>query len=275
VPQTHVSELIGYYDAWKAKGHVQLFDIWSRVPLFVLRDRFERFNEVLLLNTWLEGYDSSFSLLEIGCATGEFYRYFSARYPKAPYVGCDISEAAISRAQEKYPAPGRFVHTDENLNSVGGLKPDVVFCRDVILHQPDPFAFLQKLYSLTQGLLVLRLRTRDVGATETDPEKSCQLNYGIWAPYIVLNCQELVSHIKHFAPPPCRIHLVKHYMVLGGQHARYIPKECYFPETGTAESALLIQKGDGATMCAVHEEAKPEDLQLGFVARVIAWLCRR
>jgi len=264
-----------FHDAWRSTAHVQLFDTWSRVPLFVLRDRYERFNEVRLLNTVVDGRNSQFSLLEVGCATGEFYRYLAARHPKASYIGCDISQGAIQRAQEKYPAPGRFILTDENLSAIAGLKPDVVFCRDVILHQPAPFDFLRRLYGLTQSLLVLRLRTRDIGVTETDPEKSCQLNYGKWAPYIVLNCQELLKEIEQYSPRPCRVHLAKHYMVLGGQHSRFLPKECYFQETGTAESALLIEKGDGSPTCAVHEETRPENLQLGPMARMIAWLACR
>ena len=121
----------------------------------------------------------------------------------------------------------------------------------------------------------MRIRTREVGETVRDPALSCQLNYGVWAPYIVVNSQELLKELAQFIPQPSLVRLVKHHMVLGGQHARYLPKECYFPETGTAESALLIQKGGGAATCLVHEEAKPENLQLGLVARVIAWLSRR
>jgi len=265
---------MGFYDAWNAEAHIRLFDLWSRVPLFVLKDRYRRFNEVQLLNAVADGLTLPFTLLEVGCATGEFYRYFTVRYPKASYIGCDISEVAISRAQKKYRA-ARFLRTDTNLDAVADLKPDIVFCRDVILHQTAPFAFLQRLYDLAQHFLILRLRTRDVGTTESDPEKSCQFMYGAWVPYIVLNCGELVGEIIQFVPSPRRVHLSKHYMVLGGQHARFLPKECYYQRTGTAESALLIEKGDGSSTCAVHEEARPEDLHLRPMARVVAWLARR
>ncbi len=265
---------MGFYDAWQKEGHVELFDIWSRAPLSVLRDRFERCNEVKLLNAALGDRTAAFSLLEVGCATGMFSRYFSARYPKASYIGCDISKVAIERAQEKYPNPGRFVLTGEDLKDVAGMKPDVVFCRDVILHQPEPFMFLRRLYDLAQKLVILRLRTRDVGATELDPEKSCQLNYGIWAPYMVLNCQELLMEIKQFSPLPERIRLAKHYMVLGGQHARYLPKDCYLKETGTAESALLIERGVGGGPCIVEDVSAPENLGIGIWSRVLFKLFR-
>jgi len=62
-------------------------------------------------------------------------------------------------------------------------------------------------------------------------------------------------------------------MILGGQHARYLPKECYFKETGTAESALLIEKGDGGGAVQVINEAMPEQLQLGILSRALTRLC--
>jgi len=263
-----------FYDAWQAEEHVKLFDIWGQAPLSVLRDRFERCNEVKLLNAVLSDRTAKFSLLEVGCATGEFSRYFRDRYPKVCYIGCDISRRAIERAQEKYPGPGRFVHTGEDLKEVAATEPDVVFSRDVILHQPQPFAFLSRLYDIARKVVILRLRTRDVGATELDPEKSCQLNYGVWAPYMVLNCKELIDHVGRFSPSPKRIQLAKHYMVLGGQHARYLPKECYLKETGTAESALMLEKGVDGGSCIVEELTAPENLGLGIWSRVLFKLFR-
>ena len=263
------------HQAWGQPEHVTHFDALSGVPGFVLRRAYERFNEVCLLNRALERRSGPLRLLEVGCATGEFYRYLSLRHPQVAYVGSDISRPALERARSKYPAEGRFLETDVDLKAVNDVAPDVLFCRDVAHHQPDPLAFIRKLYDLTQGLLVMRVRTRDVGETVRDPALSCQLNYGSWAPYIVVNSQELLHAIQGFSPKPRRIHLAKHYMVLGGQHARFLPKECYYPETGTAESALLIEKGDGNTPCAVMDEAMPEHLQLGLISRVLARLLRR
>ena len=64
-------------------------------------------------------------------------------------------------------------------------------------------------------------------------------------------------------------------MVLSGQDARYLPKECYLRETGTAESALLIEEGDGSSPCFKKEEAVPENLQFGLVNRILARFFRR
>lgn len=261
--------------AWAEQEHASHFDALGSVPGFVLRRAYERFNEVRLLNEALDRRTGPVRLLEVGCATGELYRYLKLRHPQVAYVGCDISKPALERARHKYPGEKRFVETDVDLKAVSQTKPEIVFCRDVAHHQPDPLAFIRKLYDMTESLLVMRIRTRDVGETVRDPARSCQFTYGDWVPYIVLNAQDLLKELQQFTPQPRRIHLAKHHMVLGGQHARYLPKECYFKETGTAESALLIEKGNGSAPCAVYEEARPEKLRLGPMARVIVWLARR
>lgn len=265
---------MSYFDAWVRTDHARLFDAWSRVPTFVLQDRFERCNEIQMLRQVLVSRNGACTLLEVGCATGEFYRYLMSRYPKISYAGCDISEVALERARHKFGSDKRFLLTDPNLEAVEQLEPEIVFCRDVILHQPRPFEFLRKLYSIARHALVLRVRTRDVGATELDPDKSCQLNYGVWAPYMVLNCRELIEQLRKMKPQPRRVHLAKHYMVLGGHHSRYLPKDCYLTETGTAESGLLIEKGGEPGRINVLEENRPERLRLGLLYRAIAWTAR-
>lgn len=262
------------YDAWGQQEHAIHFDALSRVPGFVLSQAYERFNEVQLLKEALARRPDPCRLLEVGCATGELYRYLRLRHPTIGYVGCDISRPALERARQKYQANGRFIETDVDLRTVSNVKPDILFCRDVVHHQPDPLAFIRKLYDMTQSLLVLRIRTRDVGETVWDPAQSCQLNYDAWAPYIVMNSHALLKAIEEFSPRPKLVRLAKHYMILGGQHARYLPKECYIKETGTAESALLIEKGNGSGSCTITNEAMSENLQFGLVARVLSWLTR-
>jgi hypothetical protein len=264
---------MGFLDAWSDPAHVRHFDLWSRVPLFVLRDRYERFNEVQLLNSVVDGRKSPFLLLEVGCATGEFFRYFRSRHPLAEYVGCDISDVAVSRAREKFGTQGTFIQTEAGLDEVRHIKPDVLFCRDVLLHQPQPYAFLRILYSFEAHHLILRLRTRDIGQTESDPAKSCQLNYGQWAPYMVLNSKELIGIAGNLSPRPSEIVLRKHYMVLGGQHARFLPKDCYFPETRTAESALMITRERCDFSTVVREYESKENLKLRTISRIATRMC--
>ena len=120
----------------------------------------------------------------------------------------------------------------------------------VIQHQADPFTFLKELYGLCARSMILRLRTRDVGESVLDPQLSCQYAYGTWVPFIVLNCDEVVSELTRLEPRPARIKLVKDYVVLGSLNGRFLPKSCYEESTGTAVTALLVEKGsDNHSKC--------------------------
>ncbi len=235
-----------FYAAWKDEAHAVHFDGLRFIPSRLLVRRWRGFNEVRLLDQLLRR-DPAQTVLEIGCATGEMYRYVARRHPRARYIGADISEPAIARALEKFGTRARFVLTDPSLATLDGVCADIVFCRDVLQHQTDPWAFLQRLYRLASRAVVMRIRTRDHGATEYDIERSCQYHAGSWVPFIILNVDEMVGMLStSFTPPPARVALVKSHVVLGGHHWRYLPKDCYDPATGTAESALLVEKSSGA-----------------------------
>ncbi len=257
------------YCAWKLPHHVEHFDHRMFYPRFFLKQNFESFNEIKMLKKIKQRKDI-FSLLDIGCATGEFSRYFRYQFPKLKYTGCDISEVAIHRAREKFPNE-RYSVIDETISQLAVEQADIVFCRDVILHQPDPFHFLKKICEIQSKSIIMRLRTRDVGETVLDTERSCQLNYGKWAPYIILNCDEIVSFLNQNCPSVFRITFVKHYMPLGGKYLRFVPKDCYLENTKTAETALLIEKNNqNNAKIDVKNMIKPETCGPMLAAKVSA-----
>jgi SAM-dependent methyltransferase len=234
-----------FYTSWKEEGHAVHFDGLRFVPTPLLARRWEGFNEVRMLGAVLRE-EPRLTVLEIGCATGEMFRYVSSRHPQATYVGADISEPAIARAREKFGSRAQFMVTDPGLAALDGLKPDIVFCRDVLQHQTEPWTFLDRLYRLAGRFLIMRIRTRDRGATEYDPERSCQYHAGSWVPFIMLNVDELVETLRtRFGSAPARIDLVKDPVVFGGHLWRFVPKDCYESATGTAETAMLLAKGSG------------------------------
>ncbi|MBI2361183.1 MAG: class I SAM-dependent methyltransferase [Deltaproteobacteria bacterium] len=189
----------------------------------------------------------SVKLLEVGCATGEFYRYLCLRYPKVIYCGIDISEPAITRARDKYPKGKVFVGRPE-VSIPDTLRDlqlqetyEVAYASDVVLHQIRPFEFISELLSVAAEMVIFKCRTRDVGQTETDPEQSCQYqaHYGTWVPYMVINLDELIAHIRSGAAES-EIVVHRNHMILGGQNNRYLPKDCYLKETGTAVAAVGV-----------------------------------
>ncbi len=233
-----------WYDDWQDKRHAELFDSRARLTSGRLAKSYQSFNDVRLLNERLDR-KRRVTLLEIGCATGEFYRYLRTVYPRLEYVGCDISEPAVARAREKFPE-GRFFrcapdHDVPELLSASQLTraPEIVYTKDVLHHQTDPFGFLRRLLRVPSESLILRTRTRDVGPTVLDPEESCQRHYNGWMPYLVLNLEELLECIRAEAPES-ELCVYRNRMVLGGREGRLLPKECYLPETGTAETAIGV-----------------------------------
>ncbi len=233
--------------AWQQADHADLFDARARYGLRRLRRTYENFNEFRLFlehKREIKGRD----FVEIGCATGELYRYLRRYHSEFRYRGFDISEPAIERARQKYP-DGRFELCKPDLSNIiaANLHPAVIWARDVVHHQPDPFEYLSCLLSISNEVTILRIRTRDKGMTVLDPEQSCQWHYNHWVPYIVLNIDETVDAVCK-AIPVSRIRVVKRYVQLGGWHNRYLPKECYYPDTGTAETAVYIARAqDGGT----------------------------
>lgn len=254
-----------HLESWQSNSHATLFDCQIYCPSFRLK-KIYNFNEFKLIDKFIPK-DKKVRLLDIGCATGEVSRCFKYAYPNIDYIGCDISKVAIERAKIKYPK-GKFFVTDSQLSQTRNIDPDYLFCRDVILHQQDPFDFLKLLCSIPKKGIILRLKTRDIGKTELDTEKSCQLNYGMWVPYIILNCDEIISHLAS-TRKVSKIVFVKNYMPLGGVNLRYLPKDCYLESTGTSETAMYIEFGAETEKPKVITECKKDMYPLLYIDHVL------
>ena len=183
------------------------------------------------------------SISDVGCAAGGFYRFFREYAPHMEYRGFDLSPVAIKTAESQFKE-AYFRLFDGNLKTNPDIRSDIVFCRDVVHHQPQPFDFLSDLYDLSDKYLLLRIRTRETGPTIVDPELSCQYTYGKWVPFIVLNTTELLGFCQSLSPKPHSIIMRQHKTILGGQTGRFLPKDLYYEETGSAQTAMLIQKGN-------------------------------
>jgi ubiquinone/menaquinone biosynthesis C-methylase UbiE len=230
----------GFYDAWQGEAHTRMFGAWDHAPVSRLMKFCDQFNDFHMYRD-VVGRSECRTLLDVGCATGRFFRYFQKTWPGMSYRGIDISESAIEYASSTFPL-GNFQTFNGDLTTVNGMESDLVFCRDVIHHQTDPRKFLTDLYRISQKYLVIRMRTRESGETVFEPTQSCQYTNENWVPYIVFNRQELTDFISSFSPAPKRIDIVRSPMVLGGQSERYLPRELYDPKTGGSETSLLIEK---------------------------------
>ena len=255
--EEHTTKPAERHEAWNQEEHAELFGGWNQYSTSRLLSLCSQFNECQLFKT-VVGDQRCRSVSDVGCAVGAFYRFFHGVRPSLRYKGFDVSEVAIGQAKKLYPA-AEFSVFDDSPKSAQDIESDIVFSRDVVHHQADPVEFLQELYDVTRTYLVLRVRTREVGPTVFDVDLSCQYTYGRWVPFIVFNTSELIDLVRSFKPAPASVVLRRHPMILGGGFGRFVPKELYYQETGTAETALLIEKGSqGVTSTAVTAETWPE-----------------
>lgn len=264
-------------EAWQEPIHADFFDARARHNLRLLRRVYENFNEFRLFLENKE-YIRGRHFVEIGCATGELYRYLRRYHPEFSYRGFDISRPAIERAAQKFP-DGQFDVCQSDLSDViaAHLSPAVVWARDVVLHQPDPFDYLSRLLPISNEVTILRLRTRDTGATVRDAELSCQWHYNHWVPYIVLNVDEMIEAVCQ-AVPVKRMIILRSYVQLGGWHNRFLPKECYYPETRTAETAVYIVRSEDARTdpeIVISMRKEPDNVYPLWLGGVVNWLRRK
>jgi SAM-dependent methyltransferase len=86
------------------------------------------------------------SLLEIGSGTGEFAETFLSRYPKAEFVGLELSEVGVGIASRRVPS-ARFIQRNLLLSPCPEEPPspraNVAVCSEVLEHLDDPALLLR------------------------------------------------------------------------------------------------------------------------------------
>lgn len=225
---------------WDTQDHLKEFDHWNTMNNSEFIFKYGSFQEQKYLKERINNFQSP-SILDFGCATGTTNKFLRiiAKNINYKYKGVDISKPSIEKAK-KYYNKNEFELIEENSNFLEKNIFDIVYSRDTVLHQSDPYSFIKSLLKATNKSLILRLRTRDHGETIFDIEKSCQLHYdNFWMPYIILNFDELIEFLKA-QENVSQIKVNRSYMVLGGQNYRYLDKDLYFKKAGTAETSLLI-----------------------------------
>lgn len=90
--------------------------------------------------------DTSVAMLELGSGTGEFAEDFLARYPKARFLGLELSQTGVEVASRRVPA-ARF--TQQNLLEPAPESERTPFaathavCSEVLEHLDDPTRLLR------------------------------------------------------------------------------------------------------------------------------------
>jgi len=244
-----------YSDAWQQEEHSKQFGKAIRKKtLLLFLGKFQRYLPARCLNYLIHrSADERISILDVGCAGGDFYAYLSCVAPayKWDYEGIDISEPAIKIARRHY-GKERFnlISKDDDL---GEREAEIILSVDVLIHQIDPFLHLERILKCARKYLLISLRTRENGDTVLDPNLSCQRNYGQWVPFIIFNSNQLYKKILKFTDQPLKITCFKEYKILAGEGRRYLPKELYTEEPRTAITTLMIEKSENETESEIKE----------------------
>ena len=88
-----------FYAAWNKEEHKKLFDVWNTMSKSYFKFIFGCFYENKYLINQLKK-KPNLNLLDVGCATGQLFRYLKIKKVLVNYFGIDISENCIQRAQE-------------------------------------------------------------------------------------------------------------------------------------------------------------------------------
>lgn len=267
---------MNYSKAWQNKEHSRQFGkaIRKKSPLLFL-GKFNRYMPARCLNFLVNTSTAKqISVLDIGCAGGDFFAYLScvASSQNWNYKGLDISEPAIEIAKKNY-GENLFKQINKDDDWVGRYA-DIVISIDVLIHHIEPFQHLEKLFDCAKKFLVISLRTRESGDTVLDPDLSCQRNYGEWVPFIVFNMNQLYEKILSLASNPLKIICFKEYQILGGERRRFLPKELYEKESKTAVTTLLIEKCDHAAKNQIteYEYTTKGKFKKGFGFNLLSYL---
>ena len=232
-----------YFKGWDNKSHLDKFNPWNYYSNSFFNYTFGSFYENKKILELIKK-KNNIEVLDVGCASGYLLRYILKNvsgFNTKNYLGVDISKSAIEFAKKKYGINNFKVLDNENLIFNDNTLYDIVYSRDTILHQVNPIQFINKLLKLSKNYIVLRLRTRDKGKTEFNSEHSCQMHYDkYWMPYIVINIDELIEIFKMNAFIK-EVSINKSYMTLGGQNYRFLPKDLYFSDSGTAETSIILK----------------------------------
>jgi SAM-dependent methyltransferase len=159
------------------------------------------------------------TVLDVGCATGGFYRIMRAFHPEIQYVGVDISPDLVAQAKRDYPEAefhvSDGVHLDfldrtfDLVHSSGVLHLNSAYRQMVQAMWARAGRYLLCDFRLTWGKSLQGTLTLEGAQAQDAP-----------LPYNVLNVSELMVFLDHLEPSPISIqakgylHEISHFAKL-------------------------------------------------------------
>ena len=100
---------------------------------------------------------SMFSLVDIGCGTGELLTHLSIKYPQAALYGVDISKGMLDVASKKLGNKASLTLASADTTNLPSNKFDYVVCSHSLHHHKNAKLSLKEFYRIlyTGGTLIL------------------------------------------------------------------------------------------------------------------------
>lgn len=114
-------------------------------------------------------------VLELGCGVGVFTRALLTALPSATLLATDMDDALLSRARdglavEVRAGRVRFERADANRLPYAARDFDLVACRCLLMHQPDPLVTVAEMFRVTTARGVALAIEPDWGARALYPD---------------------------------------------------------------------------------------------------------
>lgn len=105
---------------------------------------------------------NNFSIIDIGCATGEGTDLLKRKFNRSEVTGIDFSFSAIEKAKEKYKTCSFQCKDIDNIDS----RYDIIFCSNVLEHFINPFEKMRTLSIKSQKYFILLLPFQELDLHE-------------------------------------------------------------------------------------------------------------
>jgi SAM-dependent methyltransferase len=96
------------------------------------------------------------SMLDVGCAVGNFCSIVEELNPKVSYVGLDTSEGMIREAQRRHPKAEFCLGNGRGL-PFEDASFDLAFCTGVLHHNPDYMEMVAEMFRVSRRFVVIDL----------------------------------------------------------------------------------------------------------------------
>lgn len=111
------------------------------------------------------------SMLDVGCAVGNFSSIVGELSPKISYTGLDTSESMIQEARRRHAAAVFQLGSDGSL-PFPDESFDLTFCTGVLHHNPDYIEMIAEMFRVARSFVVIDLPRLVLAPYSFDPANS-------------------------------------------------------------------------------------------------------